>query len=952
MARLSVLYQNVRGLKTKTDKLYLSSMQLDHQIIALSESWLTDDINSNELFPSNYCVFRRDRSSGASAKQRGGGVLIATLNTLNVVRRSAWETSAEDLWLSIYLSEEEVLHVCCAYLPPGEDLSFKVFLENLNNVIITHVQDDCCLILCDANVPTVRWCNIPSEKYLQSSCPSDRRSVELIDTMAQCSLFQFNGVSNKNSRYLDLVLSNRTCVDSVLHFPDPLVPEDDHHPSLDILVTISAQKFMRNKVENRLDFSKVDYDSVNNYLTDVNWQLEFAGRTVDEQVCKFYSILNKLIAEKVPVKRSKDNSFPSWYSKNTIKTIKEKLKWHKKWKTFKNKNDYQEFSNLRVKSKSLINEDHAKFINNIESKISSDPKHIWSYLKSKTKNSVYPSEMQYNNQTASTSVDICNLFAEYFKSVYVDSQATGSATFTAGAGIDFSTLQISKKTVEDVLKSIDASKGPGPDQIPPCFVKMCFQSLSTPLTMIFNSSLKGGTFPEVWKTSTIIPIPKNDDRSKITNYRPIAILNTFGKVFEKIVAKHLSFDLKSVISPFQHGFVSGRSTTTNLINFTDFVTLTMDHGYQVDAVYTDFTKAFDKLDHSILIQKLLGVGVSGSMLRWFDSYIRNRSNLVYVNGTYSSSYVSTSGVAQGSHLGPLLFTIFINDIGDCFKSSNYLLYADDLKVFCKISTSEDCLTLQNDLVSLHEYCELNKLLLNFEKCQTITFTRNVNVVKFEYNINKNKLKSVNTIKDLGVILDSKFVFDAHIDCICRRARKMLGFLMRSSSCFQTKQTFFSLYFGYVYSIINYCSPVWNPFYNIYIERIERIQQKFLAFVNFKLHDAERDSPYVDLCRIYKVLPLSSRRSISDVVQLYKILNCHNDCIDLLSGINLNVPQRDLRSTRLFSSVIPRTNIYLNSPTIRMITTYNKSFSDIDLWRYALPTFKKLIFKKCVGETQA
>lgn len=194
----------------------------------------------------------------------------------------------------------------------------------------------------------------------------------------------------------------------------------------------------------------------------------------------------------------------------------------------------------------------------------------------------------------------------------------------------------------------------------------------------------------------------------------------------------------------------------------------------------------------ILIKKLDVYGIKGNLLRWFASYLSNRTQYVSFNGYKSHLIIPASGVPQGSILGPLLFVLFINDLGSGL-SSYYLLYADDLKIFRKISDANDCRILQTDLNRIVEWCNANCLHLNIEKCNMISFTRKRAVTTFNYDINGKTLRRASTVKDLGILFDSKLKFDEHIEQISCKSYKMLGFLIRCCKGFRNPNTLISLY---------------------------------------------------------------------------------------------------------------------------------------------------------------
>ncbi|CAB3244683.1 unnamed protein product [Arctia plantaginis] len=195
----------------------------------------------------------------------------------------------------------------------------------------------------------------------------------------------------------------------------------------------------------------------------------------------------------------------------------------------------------------------------------------------------------------------------------------------------------------------------------------------------------------------------------------------------------------------------------------------MDDGAQVDVIYTDYSKAFDKIDHSILKIKLFNSAIRGDLLRWFSSYLENRTQAVVVSN-YISGWVSIpSGVLQGSLMGPLLFTIYVNDIDSCFQSSNLLCFADDMKIYSAISSANDVQALQSDLSRLDHYCQLNKLELNPVKCSVVTFGRKRSPILAPYELKGQVLPRRDGVRDLGVYHDAKLLFDVHIEQIIAKA---------------------------------------------------------------------------------------------------------------------------------------------------------------------------------------
>lgn len=261
--------------------------------------------------------------------------------------------------------------------------------------------------------------------------------------------------------------------------------------------------------------------------------------------------------------------------------------------------------------------------------------------------------------------------------------------------------------------------------------------------------------------SKICPVHKKESKSEIVNYRPITIICNFAKLFELTLHNLIFPQIKNLFSIHEHGFIRGRSTSTNLMCITEYLSNVLDSGGQADVIYIDFSKAFDKMDHGILLSKLASFGFSPPLLIFFKSYLVNRNQYVQHLGYKSESFASLSGVPQGSVLGPMLFNIFVNDIMLDLQCP-VLMYADDLKIFNNIADISDCLLLQNDLASIENWCVENKLPLNIDKCNVVTYSKRLTTTQHSYYLLDTNLNRQYTFKDLGVTFDHHLTFSNHI----------------------------------------------------------------------------------------------------------------------------------------------------------------------------------------------
>ena len=364
--------------------------------------------------------------------------------------------------------------------------------------------------------------------------------------------------------------------------------------------------------------------------------------------------------------------------------------------------------------------------------------------------------------------------------------------------------------------------------------------------------------------------------------------------------------------------------------YTNFLISALEQCSQVDAIYFDCRKAFDRVSHHILIEKLRLYGVCDPLLSWLKSYLQGRRQIVKMGSVMSNEIAVHSGVPQGSHLGPILFLIFINDLGFTFKSSHCLFFADDLKIYRKINSMNDSKLLQDDIDCLVSWCSENKMELNTSKCKFISFTRKRNPVTHTYIVNGLHLCRVDSVTDLGVLFDSELRFTGHINWVIAKAFKMLGFIMRQCHDFRDIEVLKTIYFSLVRSHLDYCCAIWSPCYNVHISRLERVQMKFVNFLLFKLHIDKTTLSHEERRGIVGIESLASRRMQLTLTFGHKILINSVDCMDLLAMLNFRVPARNTRQQKTFHLNASRTDVGINEFTQRFMKLYNRYIpSDFD-----------------------
>lgn len=900
--------------------------------MVITETWLNADIHTSELGCSEHTIFRQDRDPYVTGKSRGGGVLIAIPKTFSARRLSFPDENKfyEDTWVMVNINSTKYIF-CAVYFTPHSHIElYQHHCERIEAVVEEY--SDCKIyIIGDYNLPDVLW--LEDEENVQYVQTSNIVGELIGGTIAYTNLRQVNNILNVNKVILDLVISN--CYSLLVNCADAsLVPCDMHHPALFFTIFTNLPKQTLSYNYTVPDFENCDFNSLNNFLININFDDLFLNCDTDTAIEKFYDVINYCIDVFVPKKVIKSNfKYPPWFTDELRNNVNRKKAAHKKFKITRLAEDYASFSNLRQICKQQARECYNNFIFRVEQSIKSDPNYFWRYIHKQNKDSDLPNTMILRDRIATGAKEIADLFAMHFASVYSLSNVTNTSNLINSninaTSLNIGSYSINISNIYEKLNTVDLSKGPGPDQIPPLFLKNSAFPLSRPLWLLFNKSLSEGTFPSIWKFSYIIPIFKNSgDKGNIENYRPISKLCLFAKIFESLLYDFLSFQFCGIFIDGQHGFRPKRSTATNLLIYREFLSSALEGGFVVDSVYTDFSKAFDRVSHDILLQKLECYGIHGTLLQWFASYLTNRQQTVNINNHLSTVITVTSGVPQGANLAPLLFNIFINDVGPCFEHAKYLMFADDLKVFMTIDRIDSVARLQSDLDRFSKWCTANMLSLNVDKCKHVRFSRLHGNLRHVYYLSGEPISEVDVIRDLGVLFDSGLTFSQHIQLCCSKALKLLGFIKRNTANFRDVACLKLLYVTLVRPHLEVNSIVWAPYFQKYSTAIERVQRKFLRYVAFKQGIAVDVISYDKLITDLNLQKLETRRSNCDIITIHKLIHGSMDCPSILSQLNFYVPPRNLRSHKTFELSHHRTSYAQFASVNRAMNNCNKLRLDI------------------------
>ena len=451
-----------------------------------------------------------------------------------------------------------------------------------------------------------------------------------------------------------------------------------------------------------------------------------------------------------------------------------------------------------------------------------------------------------------------------------------------------------------ILQKLNDKKSADIFKISPKLVKICATELHVKLTCLFNLSFKTGKFPSNLKIANVIPIFNSGSKMECGNYRPISLLPIFGKFFEKIMHSRIySFiESQNILIKSQYGFQKGKSTEQALVDIQSKIVNSFENKEIPCCIFLDFAKAFDTVNHKILIDKLYYYGIRGSPLDWITSYLTNRSQCVTINNHTSSKLPITCGVPQGSILGPMLFLLYINDIVSSASKVDFQLFADDTCIFFSHKDKQILEnTLNSELALIHDWLVANKLSLNVSKSNLLTF-RNKNSTEgpmITLKINNEIVAEKAYAKYLGIIFDNKLTWHFHIEHIALKLTKSNGLIAKLRH-FISLDKLKLIYNALIQPHLDYGSLSWSSASDSQLNRLTKLQNKTVKLMSFKKRFHSPTPLFLDI----KVLPLKQSIMLNQIKFIWKILHHKFPiCIEeIFSNNNINLSNRDPESLKL------------------------------------------------------
>ena len=802
--RLNTKIINFDSIFAKRNALNATLENENLDVIIGCETKLNSDILDSEFLPENYKCWRNDRN------RHGGGVIIIYKDDLKVTKINV-KVKSEVLAVKIACQGKKSLIMCAVYRPPNND---RQYMDDLcADIKLIHDSSPGCAFWCggDFNLPDIDWIN---EIIIGNRYPLEINQ-SLLDLLCDLNLTQIVNFPTRAINTLELLLTNRP---SLVHEMSPHPGISDHDSIVFTRIDCLAQvkRPVSRKVHQWHKLTNDKLSKIKSYVKSAVTDI-VTNCSVDTPVEDIWQQIKNIssnVLEQVPAKMTSRRFNQTWVNRTVRRLFNRKRRAYNKARRTQCEQDWEHFRELRRQTQRACNKAAADHVaQRVSIDVDKSRKSLYKYVKNSRTDNNGVSTLEVNGRSFSTPTEKANALNRQFSSVFSPLSDSvpdlGPAKAPSIPDIVFEVTGIKK-----LLQLIKTNKSSGPDNISAKFLKETGDELAPALTLLFQASMHQSQIPEDWRHARVSPQYKTgkNNRSVPANYRPISLTCIVCKIMEHCVTSHLMghLDKHNLLTDYQHGFRKKRSCETQLILTVDDISKALKDKKQVDCILLDFAKAFDKVSHKKLIAKLKFNGVDGPTLLWIEDFLRSRTQVVVVDGEESGVAPVTSGVPQGTVLGPALFLVYINDLPDGLTCTPRL-FADDCLMYRVINSDADTEAIQTDLLTLEAWEQKWDMEFAEDKCKvlTITLKHKRNIIIRNYQIHNYVLKRVDSADYLGVKLDSKLNFNAHIGSICKKATSARQLLQRTlPAC--DRATKAQTYTTFIRPIVEYAATAWDP----------------------------------------------------------------------------------------------------------------------------------------------
>ena len=903
---LKILSTNARSITAKIDELKATAIDLDPDIMAITESWTNSSISDPFLsIPGYRLIARKDRADTTCG--RGGGILMYAKSKVTCHEIATPDDVVQVAAIQAKLSDQN-LNVYVIYRSPNSTPENN---ERINQLVRNIPENS--IILGDFNYPHIDWELLTANSH----------AADFLDAINDNFITQHvNFPTHNGGNTLDLVLSN--IPNKIISTTDAgILGNSDHNIILTEVDATASTHVPKHAVWN---FRLAKFDHIRTALKLIEWS-KILTHDMETDWNIFKTTLNDLCKKYIPKKTVNEIKRPPWLKRDLLRLIRQKRAAWKAFKASKSQVDENNFRELQKKVKKLTKSAKHKHEVQISREAKTNPKLFYSYLSKKKKNRVQVGPLRNEDG------DLCHdnkcmaeVLNKQYSKVFTTEDPNLPADPLSFSCPEMADIRFTPYMIAEVLRHVKNSSSPGTDGISQRVLKEAAEEVSVPLSLLFNKSMQTNTVPTDWKTANVVPIFKSGAKGEPSNYRPISLTSVVVRVMERILKQKilLHLNVNKLINQSQHGFLPKKSTSTNLISYVDYLTKKLDDGLPVDVLYLDFSKAFDVVPHKRLIQKLKCHKLSKEVIAWIETWLANRKQRVMVDGIFSDWTDVESSVIQGSVLGPILFVIFINDIDQCLGQMEGILpkFADDTKLAKVVNNSQTAAEMQLIIKNLETWCKTWGMKFNAKKCSIIHFGKQN--PKFSYTLNGQALDCVSNQRDLGVKISNSCLPGEQCAQAAKKANQVLGQINRSFSC-KTMDVMTQIYKVFVRPHLEYAVTAWSPWLRKDVEALEKIQHRATR----RMSDVRGTYPE----RLQKVglTTLEERRVRGDAIEVFKYLRGFLD-VDKDTLFTMNIPKepKTRHQNSFMPLFVPRANLDLrkNFFSVRGATLWNSLPSEL------------------------
>ena len=884
---LCILSVNIQCINTKFDEFqsFINRMNLTNPIsvICLQECWLRDVDNVTMFNLDDYELFSQPNQCCAH-----GGLIIYvhkqfSCNVLTNVKTnsSGWEYMCVQLSHNKPRSKKYIL--CNIYRRPNEIVedintfamelsSFLVKVKNLNRPV--YVCGDYNIDLLKVKI-NKHYCRYFDEIISNGFFPKITLPTRIAD---------------HSSTLIDNIFTNN--IDETGKSGILLNNISDHQ----IIFTYIENMSYIMEVPKYIEIERNDPRSMQNFVRELEElniydQLETPLNTnPQENYATFLNMVNiaknKHLPKKVVRFNKKKHKKTKWLTNAILKSINTKDTMYKTLiKTnIEDEVNYvnlkTEFNNYKKILRRSINEAKRLYYSRTFELYKNNIKQTWSVIKNTLQKNVRcPDSTKFvlNNHIITNLDEIANEFNKYFVNIgkslsdQIQSVTTSEDYLLEHNKPDttFNFVSVNEVYIDNVINKLKNTSSYGYDNISNKHIKYARNILTKPLTLLINQCLHTGIYPSQLKLSRVKPLHKAGDKTQFGNYRPISLLPSLSKIFERVIFDQLLayFTNNSLLCVNQFGFRPEHSTELAALKLVNSLIAQMDSNNVPVNIYIDLSKAFDTLNHSILLSKLEYYGITGRSYDLLKNYLSNRSQYVEFNGHISNTLPISTGVPQGSVLGPSLFLIYINDLPLVSHIFDMLMYADDTTLYCNINQTITAETINRELIKISQWLEANKLSLNVAKTKFMVFhASKKSVIYPELQINGNNIERVTQFNFLGLILESNLSWNKHINHISLKVSKAIGILYRLKSVYPLS-VLLTLYNSLVLPYFNYGILTWGSIIKE-DHHLHKLQKKAVRIITQSDYIAHTEP----LCKQNRLIKLPNMFSLAVWKFYYKLMN--------------------------------------------------------------------------------